>query len=159
MTQGVVASTFARAFYLTGRHDYKRLAVKAIRITLLPIEAGGALYANGRWLWIEEYPSEMPVKHVLNGFMVALLGIYDVYLVTHEKKYLRIFYNFINNLIDNIHIYSILGYWTKYDIEIIADPKYHFIHTLLVYVLYNLTNSKPLYSWFSKWREGFLLFD
>jgi hypothetical protein len=49
-TQAVVASTFARAFYVTGKDDYKRLAVKAIRATPLPIEAGGALYAIGRWL-------------------------------------------------------------------------------------------------------------
>jgi hypothetical protein len=159
MTQAVVASTFARAFYLTGKDDYKRLAVKAIRATLLPIEAGGALYAKGRWLWIEEYPSERPVKHVLNGFMYALLGIYDVYLITKSENYLKIFHNFIYNLISNAHIYSILGHWTKYDIESLADPKYHFVHTILVYVLHNLTNSKPLYSWFLKWREGFLLFD
>ena len=66
------------------------------------------------------------MKYVLNGFMCALLRIYDVYLVTHEEKYIRILYNSIDNLIDNIHIYSTLGYWTKYDIERIADPKYHF---------------------------------
>jgi len=159
MTQAVVASTFARAFYLTGKDDYKRLAVKAIRATLLPIEAGGALYAKGRWLWIEEYPTERPVKHVLNGFMYALLGIYDVYLITKSENYLKIFYDFIYNVISNAHIYSILGYWTKYDIERLADPKYHFVHTILVYVLYNLTSFKSLYSWFLRWREGFLLFD
>jgi len=157
ITQAVVASTFARAFYLTGKDDYKRLAVKAIRATLLPIEAGGALYAKDRWLWIEEYLSERPVKHVLNDFMYALLGIYNVYLVTKSENYLKTFYNFIHNLISNIHIYSKLGYWTKYDIERIAHTKYHFIHTILVYVLHCLTNSESLCLWFSKWREGFLL--
>jgi len=101
----------------------------------LPIEAGGALHAKSRWLWIEEYPSEQPVKHVLNGFMYALLGIYDVYLATKSENVLKMFYNFIHNLISYVHIYSMLGYWTKYDIERIADPKYHFVHTILVYVL------------------------
>jgi hypothetical protein len=55
MTQAVVASAFARAFYLTGKDDYKCLVVKAIQATLLPIEADSALYAKGCWLWIGEY--------------------------------------------------------------------------------------------------------
>jgi hypothetical protein len=43
---------------------------------------------------------------------------------------------------NNIYIYSILGCWTKYDIESVADPKYNFVHALLVYVLYNLAIPK-----------------
>jgi hypothetical protein len=57
ITQTVVASAFARAFYLTDKDDYKRLVAKAIQATLLPIEGGGALYCErllvmDRRIWV-----------------------------------------------------------------------------------------------------------
>ena len=41
-------------------------------------------------IWLEEYPT-IPTSHVLNGFIYAIFGIYDLYRVTKGKNVFNVF--------------------------------------------------------------------
>ena len=157
MAQGVVASVLARAFYMTKDNRYKDLCVKAIDGMLLSINSDGSLYIGDRWLWIEEYPYEKPLKHVLNGFMFSLLGLYDAYLITNDKKFLYIFQILVKSLESKMSYYDLV-LWSKYDVENIADPKYHFIHIILLYILHKLSSRENLKYYLLKWMLGLKVF-
>ena len=154
MAQGVIASVMCRAYYITHNELYKSLCIKAINGMLTPIEYGGALYKGDSWLWIEEYPSGNPLFHVLNGFLFSLLGLYDAYLITNNIELLRLFQVLLKSLKMRIKLYDLI-LWSKYDCLNIADIKYHFLNTILLYALYKLTNDELLKYYSLKWLHGF----
>jgi len=154
MTQGVIASLYSRAFYLTNNDFYRSLCIKSISGMLIPIEYGGTLYKNKGCLWIEEYPEEKPLMHVLNGFIFALLGLYDTYLITNDEKYIKIFNVLLKCLKKCMKHYDLI-LWSKYDIANVAGPSYHFLHVILIYILYKLTYDEDLKRYSLKWLNGF----
>ncbi len=86
LAQGQGLSVLVRAYHETGEHRYRRMADEAFHSLALPIEQGGVQYTdNDGFLWIEEYLVEPPT-HILNGFIWALWGIYDYYLLTKDEE-------------------------------------------------------------------------
>ena len=157
MAQGVIASLFARAFYLTGNDYYRKMCVKTIEGMLLPIEQGGALHRDEHGcLWIEEYPEEKPLSHVLNGFIYAILGLYDAYIITSDERYLKFFLYFIKTLKRHLRDYDAF-FWSKYDVFYIASLSYHFLNTTLIYILFKLTKDETLKYYVLRWLKGFKL--
>jgi hypothetical protein len=154
MTQGVIASLYARAYYLTKNELYRDLCIKTIDGMLTFIENGGTLYKNKGYLWIEEYPTEKPLTHVLNGFIFALLGLYDAYLITNNEKYLKFFKTFIKVLKNNLMKYDLI-FWSKYDVFQIAEPSYHLLHGILLLSLYRLTYDIVLKNIALRWLHSF----
>jgi len=78
MCQGQALSVLVRAFRLTGQPKYLAAVESALRpFTRLTTEGGvvGTVHPGGL-TWYEEYPTQ-PNSHILNGFMFALLGLYD----------------------------------------------------------------------------------
>ncbi|XP_055331960.1 D-glucuronyl C5-epimerase-like [Paramacrobiotus metropolitanus] len=78
MAQGQAMSTLIRAYKRLKNHKYLQAAVKALDLFSKSSEAGGisAVFMN-KFVWFEEYPTNPP-SFVLNGFIYALLGLYDV---------------------------------------------------------------------------------
>lgn len=153
MTQGVIASTLCRAYYLTHVDLYKKLCIEAINGMLTPIEYGGALYRDNYWFWIEEVPDEKPLQHILNGFIYSLLGLYDAYLITNDPKLFQIFQILLLSLKLRIKNYDLV-LWSKYDVSCLANIRYHFIHIVLFYTLYRLTNDDDLKNYSFKWLRS-----
>jgi hypothetical protein len=54
--------------------------------------------------------------------------------------------------------YYDLFLWSKYDVENIADPKYHFIHIILLYILHKLSSRENLKYYLLKWMLGLKVF-
>jgi len=154
MTQGLAASVMARAFIYSNNEVYKILAEKFTKGMLIPIQNGGPFLVSGNDLWIEEYPLERPPKHVLNGFIFSILGIRDVYLITEERDYHDLFLRCTATLRRNMHLFD-LGLWSRYDASVIAPPHYHFLNTLLVYVIGLLVNAEDLLATARRWMVGY----
>ncbi|XP_069622530.1 D-glucuronyl C5-epimerase isoform X3 [Ranitomeya imitator] len=78
MAQGQAISTLVRAYLLTKEQVYLDSALKATAPFKLPSEKHGvkAVFMN-KYDWYEEYPTT-PSSFVLNGFIYALLGLYDL---------------------------------------------------------------------------------
>ncbi|KAM8974691.1 D-glucuronyl C5-epimerase isoform 2-T2 [Pelodytes ibericus] len=86
MAQGQAISTLVRAYLLTKEQQYLNSALKATTPFKLPSEKHGvkAVFMN-KYDWYEEYPTT-PSSFVLNGFIYALLGLYDLKETAGEKQ-------------------------------------------------------------------------
>lgn len=78
MAQGHAMSLLSRAYSQSRNPLYLRAAYRAINPFLVPSSEGGVLtYLFGQHPWYEEYPT-VPPSFVINGFMYALFGLYDL---------------------------------------------------------------------------------
>ncbi|XP_018110715.1 D-glucuronyl C5-epimerase isoform X2 [Xenopus laevis] len=86
MAQGQAISTLVRAYLLTKEQFYLDSALRATSPFKLPSEKHGvkAVFMN-KYDWYEEYPTT-PSSFVLNGFIYALLGLYDLKETAGEKQ-------------------------------------------------------------------------
>ena len=78
MAQGQAMSLLVRAHAQSGQRRYLDAAVRAL--SLFDVQsADGGIVAKfmDQYVWYEEYPT-IPPCFVLNGFMYALIGLYDV---------------------------------------------------------------------------------
>ncbi|KAM4678137.1 D-glucuronyl C5-epimerase isoform 1-T2 [Discoglossus pictus] len=85
MAQGQAISTLVRAYLLTKEKRYLDSAIKATAPFKLSSEKHGvkAVFMS-KYDWYEEYPTT-PSSFVLNGFIYALLGLYDLKETAEEK--------------------------------------------------------------------------
>lgn len=77
MAQGQAMSLLWRASKLSRRPSYRRAALRALRPFAKPVARGGVVASFDGVPWYEEYPTR-PGSFVLNGYLYALLGLYDV---------------------------------------------------------------------------------
>ncbi|NXO46295.1 GLCE epimerase, partial [Locustella ochotensis] len=85
MAQGQAMSTLVRAYQLTKEPAFLGAALRATAPFKLPAERRGVKAVfMGRHDWYEEYPTS-PSSFVLNGFMYALIGLYDLKETAGER--------------------------------------------------------------------------
>lgn len=179
MAQGQAISVLLRAYQLTGDERYFSAAKRALGAFDVDIEMGGVKTVDiDGLIWYEEYPSDPP-SHVLNGFIFALLGIYDFYRVTNDAHILDLFNEGIKTLENRLVLYD-TGYWTTYDLVIrdkndtnyFLDPRiskninpasyynilkelasgvYHNIHITQLEILYKITSKNIFKDYAEKW--------
>jgi len=78
MAQGQAMSLLVRAYARSGRSEYLDAAVRALALFDVRSADGGIVAKfMDHYIWYEEYPT-IPPCFVLNGFMYALIGLYDV---------------------------------------------------------------------------------
>ncbi len=116
MAQGELISLYLRLWQALDRPSLLESARKAYRFMQVPVEEGGVR----RWdehgnLWLEEYPSEEP-SLVLNGFIYALLGLYDLYRVGREPEVQQDIDTCVDTLVARLPDFD-SGYWSNYTIS------------------------------------------
>jgi heparosan-N-sulfate-glucuronate 5-epimerase len=85
MAQGQAISVMISAYSLTQDTNYLKVAQDAMAAFFYPANVKGVKSDWDGGVWYEEYASENPA-HVLNGFIVAMAGIYDaVELLDNES--------------------------------------------------------------------------
>jgi hypothetical protein len=133
---------------------YLETAEKAYEAFEVDIADGGVRFVDDEGnTWIEEY-ALFPPPHVLNGFIFALFGIYDLYRVTKDGGTLKLFNKEIKTLEKNIQKYDI-GYWSLYNL-LNKDPatkSYHELHIKQLNVLYKLTNRNIFNEYATRWEK------
>ncbi|TDC87982.1 hypothetical protein E1292_46165 [Nonomuraea deserti] len=77
MAQGIGAAFLAKMYDKTDESRYGDAALRALGPLTTTVEKGGVLRSFEGHDWFEEYPTPTPT-HVLNGYLFALLGVYDV---------------------------------------------------------------------------------
>lgn len=152
MTQGEGASLLVRAFKETGKEEYIHRARKAVDLMLLPVEKGGtSRYANGK-LFLEETIESTPVL-ILNGWIFAIFGLYDIFKATSDVKYKEALQKSLSTLKEELYKYD-CGYWSYYDqCGNLASPFYHRLHIALLEVLYDLFNANEFKTVKDKWES------
>lgn len=137
MAQAEGASVLIRAYEYYKDNKYKNAAIKAINFMLLPEEEGGTTKYAGNEIYFQELIGS---PTVLNGHIFSLFGLYDLMLVTNDKKYKTIFDRACQTLKSNIKLFK-RKYWTNYNIDgsAIASPFYHKLHIAQFKALYLIT--------------------
>jgi heparosan-N-sulfate-glucuronate 5-epimerase len=113
MAQGEIASLLARAAASLGRPEHLEQARLAVA-TLL--DGSSVLVANtpdGPVL--QEYPTDPPA-HVLNGWMFALWGLYDVGVACDDSDARTSFEAGAEALAARLPLYDVALGWSRYDL-------------------------------------------
>lgn len=137
MPQGEAVSLLVRIYKETQDKKYLSAAEKAIKFMLTDVRDGGVCKCNDFELILLEY-THLPL--VMNGWIFALFGLYDYFLLTGE--YEDKFKKSVNSL-EKALVHFDCGYWSMYDeVGKIASPFYHNLHIAQMKALYMVTKKE-----------------
>ena len=146
-----------RIYLETKNEEYSESAKEAFKSFLKTIDRGGVAHIdkNDDW-WLEEYIVDPP-SHILNGFIWALWGVYDFYLLTQDKRAQKLFKDSIKTLKENLNKYD-TGFWSLYEqsktkMRMLASPFYHNLHTVQLNILYKITGEPIFKEYAEKWEK------
>lgn len=155
MAQGEIISLFLRFYQLTNEGKYLELSKKAFNFLSVKVEDGGVRqYDHNGDLWLEEYPSNPP-SFVLNGFLYALFGLYDLFRITNDELVWQEIELCIRTLKNNLHKFD-AGYWSYYDLQKKELVRYYYqknVHVPQMEVMYQLTHDKLFLNYKNKWEK------
>lgn len=151
MTQGECISAFVRAWMLTEDDAYAEGARRALTLMCKPIEKGGPAIYVGKDIFLEEVPHDRRVS-ILNGWIFALFGLYDSWLVFNDKQTYEVFKQSLDTLLTHLGEYD-AGYWSYYDIQKhLASPFYQDLHIHQLRALAMVENSSRLTQILGRWE-------
>ena len=150
MCQGEGASLLLRAYKRFNDERYLDAAAKAIEFMLLPVSDGGTSQYDGNDLILLEY-TNLPA--VMNGWIFASFGLYDMSLVSSDPRYKEAFLKTVDTLKKYLPRFD-NGYWTKYDLDKkIASPFYHNLHVAQMQGLHLATGDPIFEEYADKWAK------
>ena len=127
MAQAEAISVLVRAFSVTGEEAYLQGARRALSPMLVPIEKGGTSWLASEGLILEEIPFRVP-KTILNGWIFALYGLYDLTIADDSSDAREALEATLSALLARLHMYD-AGFWSYYDTSgTLASPFYHRLH-------------------------------
>ena len=144
MYQGVVISALVRAYRVTGDKELLALCNHAADVFEKNIEDGGVRSSEQGWTLYEEYPG-YPLARVLDGFLVSLLGLYDLAIETGRVDVQRLFDQGISGLRQTLDYWNFRGKWSWYGARVYLCPShYHKFNWVLLSILGRLTRDETL---------------
>jgi hypothetical protein len=151
LAQGQAASVFVRAHLATGRDAYADLARRAIE----PFVGGSELVVQTPAGPVLEEAASTPPSHILNGWMSALWGVWDVQLALDDREARELFGASLGCLRATLGDYD-TGWWTLYSLyphrlADLAKPIYHRFHVTQVEVYRRLTGHEDLAEVRARW--------
>lgn len=155
MAQGEGISVLLRMFQHTKDKKFLVGAKKALKAFQISTEINGVSFTdNDGNMWFEEFPT-VPASHVLNGFIFALFGIFDLYRVTNDAEAQNLWNKGIQTLELNLQNYDLSG-WSCYDLnrKDYATRHYHETHILQLEILGELTGKELFFRFSKRWRSG-----
>lgn len=156
LAQGQGLSVLVRAYVETKDLAYLAAAEEVFRSLAQTTENGGVLHCDEKgYRWIEEY-LVVPPTHILNGFIWALWGVYDYYLLTKSEEARALFDACTKTIVENLWRYD-NGFWSLYEttplkFRTIASSYYHRLHITQLEIMYLLTNEDRFRAYSVKWR-------
>ena len=158
LVQGQALSVLSRAHLITTDRRYLDCAVDAAISLKIDIVDGGVLrrFGNG-WFVFEEYPTEKP-NMVLNGFISALWGVFDLANVTRSDSDWDLFSSGVSSLKNLLRRYD-TGYWSRYSlyrrvgVSNLASPYYHQEHIVQLEAMSTITQEKLFLNFSRRWAD------
>ena len=151
MAQGEGISVLARAFIKTKNNKYLNSAIKATELMIKPISNGGTARYIGNNIYFEEEINTKP-SLVLNGWIFAVFGIFDITKLTDDMIYKNILNKTLKTLENELDKYD-GNYWSYYDqCGHLSSPFYHKLHIAQLNVLYDLFGIEKFKLISNKWK-------
>lgn len=127
LAQGQAISVLARAFSVTSKPTMIEAAQKGFNFMMTSVQKGGTARWSSEGVILEEYPQRIP-NTVLNGWVSALYGIYDYWLLDKQQAVRDSILSSVEALKTYLPRYN-AGFWSLYDTSgTIASPYYHRVH-------------------------------
>jgi len=164
LAQGLGISLLVRAYRDTNLNDYIDQAKRAGELFVLSVEDGGVLseLSDGS-SFLEEYPCKAP-KHVLNGFLSALIGIHDLTRTVKNSPLEPHLNRFVDALEANTALWD-AGKWSTYDADVYkgvfrnySTVSYHRLHSSQLRYIGCVCQRSALRSVADRWERHCLSF-
>ncbi|MCF8223791.1 MAG: D-glucuronyl C5-epimerase family protein [Bacteroidales bacterium] len=152
MYQGQVLSALVRAYLLTEDKSIYSACEKIFNSFFIKLgEKYGFRDEKNNELWFEEAPQKPP-KHILNGEIYAIWGIYDFMHINDDPLLKEQWQKSIITIEKNIHRYD-NGFWSYYDLTgNLASYYYHKkVHITQLDQLYQQTSIEVFKRYSDKW--------
>ena len=155
MAQGQLASLLVRAAVLLDRPELTAQAQRAAR-SLLDTQLG-LIEPTAEGDVLQEYPAT-PAAHVLNGWIWALWGLYDV--GREDPAAFAAFTRGCDTLAARIDSYELSNGWSRYDlyphpVVNIASPFYHRLHIEQLRALHMLAPHAEFVRTADRWEAAY----
>ena len=157
LSQGEAASFLVRAARTLEEPELEAAAARAA--TSLIDSRLGLDATTPQGTVLQEYPTNPP-SHVLNGWIFALWGLYDL-SVSLERPSLfeEAFAAGIEALCARLRLYEIARNWSRYDlfphpVANIASPFYHRLHIELLTAMDALAHREAFVRYRARWAAG-----
>lgn len=136
LTQGNAISVLVRAYWLTKEDVFLRVARRAICTFERDIRDGGVSTSIGENGVFFEEVAVYPATHILNGYLLALFGLYDYVSLSNEPQIAVLIQRSLATLHALLDRYD-MGYWSYYDLlsKRPATLFYHALHVTLLEAL------------------------
>tara|TARA_B100001540_G_scaffold315509_1_gene342948 strand:- start:696 stop:1688 length:993 start_codon:yes stop_codon:yes gene_type:complete len=157
LAQGLGLSMLSRAYYETKEEIFLEILWKSWESMKINVDDGGVIFIDeNNNFWIEEYMVNPPT-HILNGFIWALWGVYDVWKFFDYIEAKDLFQRCCKTIEKNLNLYD-TGYWSLYEqsglkSQMISSPFYHDLHIVQLRILYNLTKNKKFLNKSNLWYD------
>lgn len=157
LAQGQGVSVLVRAYRDTQEERYLEASRRVFVAMTTPIDRGGVLYEDATGdKWIEEYVVDPPT-HILNGFMWAAWGVYDLWLADRDDSVKAFFNDISHTIATNLERYD-CGFWSLYELsgtrlKMLASPFYHRLHVVQLDVMSRLTGDDTFGSYARHWES------
>jgi glycosyltransferase involved in cell wall biosynthesis len=154
LTQGQIISVLVRAYRLTGDEEYLNVARRAVKTFERDILDNGVSTPVGDDGVFFEEIAVYPASHILNGFMLALFGLYDFVALTGNAQIVELISRGHRGLHRLINEYD-AGYWSCYDLlyRRLARTVDHALHVTSLEVLAELSGCKVCAGVAVRWAE------
>lgn len=161
MAQGQALSALAICYEVEKDERYLKLAQKIFNSLLLikgESENWVSVVDRNGYFWIEEIPSDSP-SHILNGFLFAILGIYD-YMnlpITENSREMakKLLFAALTTIKDHIDLYHTQEHKSFYSLASTqVSMKYHLVHMNQLYILWQITDDITFYKYYCLFRKA-----
>lgn len=155
MDQGLAVSVLVRAYLLTSDERYLEIAKKAEPFYDVSLDEGGfkATLRDGS-IFYEMYPSGK-LSMILDGHIFSLMGLYDLYSVTKDKKTRQRFDSAVATVVDNIAYWNWWDMWSWFGCLYLSSVMYHKINLCWLRVLSEISDKDELRILADKWERGY----
>lgn len=151
LTQGNVISLLVRAYSITNDDTFLQAARRAVRTFERDIQDGGVSTSIGdNGIFFEEV-AVYPAPHILNGYLLALFGLYDYVSLINELQIVALIQRSLSTLHALLDRFD-MGYWTYYDL--FGKPAtlfYHALHVTLLEALVQYSGCKHCETLAKRW--------
>ncbi|MCA0987094.1 D-glucuronyl C5-epimerase family protein [Guptibacillus algicola] len=160
MTQGEILSAFTRLYQYTEDEKYLNAAHKTFQ-SMKNLKSDNDVWVSlideDGYLWLEEYPQDTPT-YALNGFLFAIFGVYDYYLLEQDeevKNYIEGSLTTVKHYLPEFRVEGEISYYCR-DHHVQSD-RYHMIHISQLEKLSKISGDSFFKEEASKFKEDFEL--
>jgi D-glucuronyl C5-epimerase C-terminus len=150
--QGLAISAMVRGYRLTKRPHLLKLLRGATQIFAVDVVDGGVREPLPSGVIYSELPGQ-GIPGIQDGFMTALLGLYDLFVETGDPVTGKLFTDGIEGLRAMLPVWDYRKRWSWYGSRAyLCPPAYHWLNRALLEVLSRLTSDSFLAEYAEAWK-------